>query len=201
MPGSVKGLVLRELVLFCEEHDDRIRVLRALGAIDRSYPNVFDPEQAGGGILPSKWYPADVVHALLDALLEGRGELEKSALARRAAQTIMSNTLRGVYRFLFSTFASPERYAKHANKLWSQHYDSGDVQIENRRRNGLSDVAHIKVLRWLSHHDFICRMHGEAAVPIYEAMGCRDVRCERIACVSDDAPQCEWLVRWSHSSE
>jgi hypothetical protein len=196
MQGHVKGLVLREFLLFCEQHDDRTRVLRALGALDRAYPNMLDPEREGGGVLSSKWYEAELVHVLVDTIVEGRSEAERATLARRAARLIMGRTLSGVYRFLFSTFATPELYAKHVNKLWSQHYDSGVVKVENRAREGLSNVAHVTLLRWLSHHDFICRMHCEAAVPIYEAMGCRDVRCERIACVGEGAVQCEWLVHW-----
>jgi hypothetical protein len=196
MQGHVKGLVLREFLLFCEQHDDRTRVLRALGALDRAYPNVLDPEREGGGVLSSKWYQAELVHVLIDAIMAGRSEAERDALASRAAHSIMKHTLSGVYRFMFSTFATPVLYAKHANKLWQQHYDSGQVLIDNRERQGLSHVAHVKVLRWLSHHDFICRMHSEAAVPIYEAMGCTAVRCERIACLSAGAAQCEWLVHW-----
>lgn len=196
MQGHVKGLVLREFLLFCEEQDDRTRVLRALGALDRAYPNVLDPEREGGGVLSSKWYEAELVHVLIDAIISDRSEAERDALASRAAHSIMKHTLSGVYRFLFSTFATPELYAKHANKLWQQHYDSGHVQIENRKRTGLANIAHIKLLRWAGHHDFMCRMHCEAAVPIYEAMGCEKVRCERIACVGEGAPQCEWLVHW-----
>lgn len=60
----------------------------------------------------------------------------------------------------------------------------------------MNGVAHTRVVRWASHHPFVCKLNG-AATPIYEAMGCRDVRHDTIACVSNGDEHCEWLVRWS----
>lgn len=198
MLGNVKGAVLREFVLFCEQHDERARLSRALTALHQAYPNDVDPERSGGGFLASRWYPAELVHVLVDEVIKGRSAAEQDALAQRAAKVIMGRTLSGVYRFLFSTFASPDLYARHANKLWGLHYDNGHVQIDNKAREGSHCVAHSRVVRWISHHRFVCKLNGAATIPIYEAMGCRDVRCETIACVSEGDMHCEWLVRWSY---
>jgi hypothetical protein len=195
--GNVKGAVLREFVLFCQQHDDRQRLTRALRALDEAYPGSVEPERLGGGFLASRWYPAELVHVLVDEMIAGRSDAEQKKLAQRAANVIMSHTLRGVYRFLFSTFATPDLYARHANKLWSLHYDNGLVEVDNKPREGLHRVAHTRVLRWISHHPFVCMMNGAATIPIYEAMGCRNVRCEVIACVSDGSPNCAWIVHWS----
>jgi len=35
-----------------------------------------------------------------------------------------------------------------------------------------------------------------AAYPIYEAMGCKNVKSTRIGCVSDGAAKCESVVIW-----
>lgn len=197
MQGHIKGAVLREFVLFCEQHDDNERLMRALRALNEAYPSSIDPARPGGGVLASRWYPAELVHVLVDEIIAGRSVAEQKKLAQHAAQVIMGHTLRGVYRFLFSTFATPELYARHAHKLWSLHYDNGSVEIQNKHREGLYSVAHTRVVRWISHHRFVCMMNAAAAVPIYQALGCKDVRCERIACISEGAPDCEWLVHWS----
>jgi hypothetical protein len=109
----------------------------------------------------------------------------------------MGRTLRGVYKFLFSAFATPELYARHAQKLWSLHYDNGSVHIDNEPRQGANNIAHARVTRWISHHPFVCKLNGAATLPIYEAMGCHDVRWDTTACQSKGDDYCEWLVHWS----
>jgi len=195
--GNIKGAVLREFVLFCEQHDDRPRLLRALRALDEAYPGSVDPERSGGGFLASRWYPAELVHVLVDEVIAGRSVAEQQKVAQHAANVIMGHTLRGVYRFLFSTFATPDLYARHANKLWTLHYDNGSVQVDNRPADGSNRTAHSRLVRWLSHHRFICMMNGASALPIYEAMGCKNVRYETIACQSNGDADCQWLVHWS----
>ena len=150
--------------------------------------------------MASRWYPAQLVHVLVEAVVAGRSEAEQVALAARAAEVIMSRTLSGVYRFLFSTFATPELYARHSGKLWALHYDNGRVHIDNKPREGLHGVAHTRVERWLSHHPFICKLNGASGKPIYEAMGCTDVRAETIACVSKGAAHCEFIVHWTQEN-
>lgn len=189
--------MLREFVLFCEQHDDRARIERALRALHEAYPADVDCERPGGGFLASRWYPAELVHVLVDAVIAGRDEADQTALAARAAGAIMGRTLSGVYRLVFSTFATPELYARHAGKLWALHYDNGSLQTAIERRDRTHAVAHTRVTRWLGHHPFICMLNGAAGKPIYEAMGCRDVRSETVACVARGADHCAWLTHWS----
>jgi hypothetical protein len=197
LKGHVKGGVLRDFVLFCEQHDECARFERALRALAEAYPKDVAAGRSGGGFLSSRWYPAELVHVLVDEIIAGRSPAEQDELAQRAAKVIMSRTVGGVYKFLFSTFATPDLYARHAQRLWSLHYDSGSVQIDNRPREGSNSAAHARVARWNGHHPFVCKLNRAATIPIYEAMGCRDVRCDTIACVSNGDDDCEWLVRWS----
>jgi hypothetical protein len=189
--------VLREFVLYCEQHDDRERLERVLRCLSEAYPRMVDPLRSGGGVLASRWYPAELVHVLVDEMIAGRGEAELRSLSQHAANVIMRRTLSGIYRTLFATFATPELYARHAGRLWSQHYDNGLVEVSNRPREGGHNVAHARISRWISHHRFICMLNGAAARPIYELMGCKSVRYDTIACVSKGAQACEWLVHWS----
>ena len=165
-----------------------------LHELEPLHANVFDLDREGFGVLPSRWYPAEVVHDLLDRLIEDRppGELEQ--LAREAAYDIMSKSLKGVYGFLFSTLASPERYARHIDRVWQMHYDSGNVSItptDNPRE------WRARYASWRGHHPFICKLNMAAAVPIYETMGCKHVTCTQTSCVANGADQCESLIRFS----
>jgi len=83
--GRIKGAVIREFVLWCEQHDDRARLQRVLRALERAYPDAIDATRPGAGLLASQWYPAELVHVMIDAIIEGRAQEELDAMARAAA--------------------------------------------------------------------------------------------------------------------
>jgi hypothetical protein len=188
--GHIKGAAFGEFVAWYAVHGDAAELREAIDHVELEHPGTFDPDRDGFGILSSRWYPAELVHALLDRIVEGKPATVLQQIADRAARDIMTKTLSGVYRFLFSTFATPERYARHAGRLWEMHYDSGEISIE-----AVDGGWRSRISGWGGHHPFICRLNMAATVPIYEAMGCRDVSYRRLACVSDGAPACESRVK------
>ncbi|MDH5670716.1 MAG: hypothetical protein OEZ06_01115 [Myxococcales bacterium] len=184
--GQIKGAAFREFVLWYEREHDACSVVEAIAAVEREFPSTFEPDREGRGILVSQWYPATVVHALIDQILKGHLASELDALAAAAAEEIMGHTLRGVYKFIFSSFANPELYARHVNKLWNLHYDSGRCAIEPVTSGRW--VAHYD--GWTAHHPFICKMNMASTVPIYATMGCRNVRWRKLSCIADGASRC-----------
>ena len=154
----------------------------------------LDPESATLGVIASRWYPADMVHALLDEITRDWQESEKRRVAAEAAGSVMRATLGGVYRTLFRMMITPERYARHAPKLWSFYYDSGVFTVLPQ---GSGRAAISTVRDWSSHHPFMCGLNRGAAIAIYRAMGCTDVECDRVACVSKGDPECRFITRWS----
>jgi hypothetical protein len=154
------------------------------------------PSNGSFGILASRWYPAELVHELLDRLTAGRRELELDEMARDAATFIMGRTLHGVYRTMFSLLATPERYVRYSDKLWNTHYDTGTLLF----RVPEPGTHYVTYQGWRSHHPFICRMNMASSVPIYSAMGCKNVRHERQSCIADGKPVCRNLVRWGEPS-
>lgn len=190
--GRVKGVAFREFAMWYATHvnaDHTRSVVRALAA---EYPDVFDSDRPGYGILATRWYDASVVHAFLDQLLVSHNRRDIERLAQAAAIDIMNRTINGVYKFLFSAVASPKLYARHANKLWGLHYDTGTAHIELRGET----EAFARYADWDGHHRIICQLNMSAAVPIYDAMGCANTRWEKLACVSDGHAACEMLIRW-----
>lgn len=190
--GHIKGVAFREFAVWYAKRISADHINTVVGNLEATYPGVFDRTRSSFGILATRWYDARLVHVFLDRLVSRAGGADLDKLAQDAATEIMGNTLSGVYKFLFSTFASPSLYARHANKLWSLHYDTGAVTIEARGdREALGRYDN-----WRSHHPLICRLNMSATLPIYQAMGCANVSWSKLACVDDGAAACEMLVRW-----
>jgi len=89
--------------------------------------------------------------------------------------------------------ATPERYARHAGKLWSSYYDTGRFTV-TPAADGFGAVAVVRDFR--SHHPFLCDLNWGAAIAIYEALGCESVECERTSCVAQGADECRFATRW-----
>jgi hypothetical protein len=143
-------------------------------------------------VLASRWYRAEVVHALLDILARGKTDLDLQKLATEASASIMQKTISGIYKSIFALVVTPDRYVKHIDKVWQLHYDNGLPVIEP-----IGPKSHrVTYHDWRSHHPLICRLNMAAGTPIYEAMGCKDVVSRRVGCVSDGAPRCENIMTW-----
>lgn len=185
--GRIKGTAFREFLIWYGAHHGRARVSRAVAPHRQ-----FDANASDLGVLPNVWYPAPLVHELIDALTEGFTREELAAMAQDAANEIMRKTLRGVYRAVFNLFVTPDRYRRHIDKLWSLHYDTGrpviDVVGPGEHR--------VRYLDWAGHHPFVCALNMSSAIPIYTAMGCRDVGWTRVSCRADALETCESQVRW-----
>lgn len=145
------------------------------------------------GILASRWYDAEAIGSLLDAIVADAVVDERELMARHAAQAVMQRTLRGVYRVLFQWLATPERYAGFANRLWRSYNDSGEMAVDQVT----STMAICTITDWHGHHPFMCAMCRASAEVIYTEMGCKHVTCEREQCVDDGADHCRFVTRWT----
>lgn len=193
MKGRIKGVVIREFAQWHGERFGREPFAAAVRSTEPLYPGVLDAKREAYGLLASMWYPAPLVHGLLDYLTDGVTDAELTRLAEDAANVIMGRTLRGVYRTMFRMVASPDRFARFGHSLWGQHYDTGRNDIERVDVR----IHRVRYIDWHGHHPFICRMNMAASRPIYEAMGCRDVHYVPQGCVTHGAAVCENVIRWS----
>jgi hypothetical protein len=191
--GNIKGAPLCEFLGWYAAEVDQVLLERVLRELAEDGLAPFDVTRARYGVLASVWYPAGTIHRLMDRLFADVGEQRLFELAGSAAEFIMHRTLRGVYKAMFSMFATPERYARHVPKLWAQHYDTGRPVVRNMGPN----AHHIMHEDWRGHHRFICRMNMASATPIYRAMGCEGVTWERLSCVSFGGAECASVVRWT----
>jgi hypothetical protein len=193
-PAHIKGAAFREFLRWYAEQQGSERLIEHLEALPETDRAEFDPSAPALGVTDSRWYPASTVHRLLDEVMRGRSASEVRALATEGARAVMETTLRGIYRVLFSWMANPERYARHAHRLWDVYYDSGVFEV-TPQPDGRSAVSIVR--DWRAHHPVICELNRGAAIAIYEAMGCSDVECLRTSCVEEGDEECRFVTRWS----
>jgi len=191
-PGNIKGAAFREFVTWYGKQRGSQRLEAAVAALPEGARSHLQPQREALGILAATWYPAEIVHALLDELLRGVPADERLEMAGAASEAIMRSTLHGIYRVLFRLMATPELYARFGNRLWSMHYDSGDLILELNEPTRLSAT----VRDWRGHHPFICELNCAALIPIFSEMGCVDVRVTHDACVSRHADACRYSLYW-----
>ena len=168
------------------------RLQRTAAAMPDPHRVHFDINDRLLGVLSSTWYPAAAIHALLDGFIADHGS-ESDMLAREGAKATIDATLKGVYRWLFQTMMTPDRYARNAQKLFSRYYEPGTMT-----KAPLGEAGHLSVVRdWPGHHPMLCDMLVHTAEYVYTALGCKDVRSPRTACVSQGAPDCRFEITWS----
>jgi hypothetical protein len=191
--GHIKGAAFREFLAWYGRTQGQDALLSHLAAMPPALASELDPRKEALGVLASQWYPAEVVHALLDEIARGRSPAELEAFTNQASRAVMQATLSGLYRVLFEWMATPARYARYAPKLWSSYYDSGQLSIEFHEGEA---TAVSTVSRWPGHHPLICDLNRGASPAIYAAMGCKDARCTRVACVSRGDDVCRFVTTW-----
>ena len=189
--GKIKGFSIREFVAWYgpERDGEHVRVvIRGLDANDHAH---FDLADAALGILPSSWYPAEVIHRVLDGILRGLSPHEIDALAQAGGAATVRSMMKGLYRTVFSLVMSPRRYGRAVQLTWKLNYDSGwfeNIEMAPKKHQG---VVH----EWAGHHPFLCRMNVAAKAAIYEVMDCERVVVER-SCKSDGGTWCGSVITW-----
>ncbi len=190
--ARIKGAALREFVRWYSGRAGIDAVEELLAGLSPGARAAFDLRRSDLGILQTEWYPAGVVHELLDRIVKDLPVAERTSMARESARAIMDATLKGVYRMLFRAMMSPDRYAKNAQTLWSRYYDTGKIQ-----KTAGGPWAHQTIIGgWEAHHPVLCDLHVASAEYIYQAMGCREVQVRRTGCVSEGGPVCSFEVTW-----
>jgi hypothetical protein len=188
----IKGTALRPFLKWYGQRYDLTQLRSVSLELDEESRARFDFDDPCFGVLESSWYPSEPVRKVMERVLADHSPAERESLAREGAHAVMKSTLKGVYRVLFDTMMSPERYARHAQKLFSRFYNNGtmakEVLAPNRHRSIISD--------WRAHDSFFCHLLLYTGEYVYGAMGCQNVRVRRTQCVSEGAPDCRFIMEW-----
>jgi hypothetical protein len=190
--ARIKGAGILPYVRWYAQRWGPERLTRMSDGIPAAYRHHFDLPDPHLGVLPSVWYPAPAIHGLLDRMLAEHPLSEHEMLAREGARAIIDATLTGVYRWLFETMMTPDRYARNAQKLFSRYHEPGVMT-----KTPLGGAGHLSVVRdWTGHHPLLCDFLIHTADYVYHALGCQDLLIRRTSCVSQGGPDCRFEITW-----
>lgn len=195
MPAEpkIKGGAIREFFTWYERRfgADHVRAMAA--RVPEDLRGLLDPDEPIVKILPASWYPASLVHAMLDAIAEERSQVELERLAKEASRDLVKNGMNSVYRFVLAKLVSPEMYARMIPRLWHQLHTTGERKLEIVAEG----EAKSTIARWPGHHPTLCALTNELMCAIFEAMDCKNVRWERVRCITrDGGDECVSTVTW-----
>ena len=189
---KIKGSAIRELLLW---HDQRYGHADTVALSDRLPPHLLamlDTSQPALGILGASWYPCTLTHPMLDRVIEMHGGDEGREFANAANRDVVPKMIRGVYKMVFRTAATPELYARHIQRLWRRLHTTGDRSITIASPGEATSV----VANWPGHHPFLCWTTIYTMAYVFEAMGYAHWTVERTGCVGHGAPRCETILRY-----
>jgi hypothetical protein len=189
----IKGGVLREFLEWYSIHEGTERVRRLAQQAPDELRAHLDPDVEHVSLLASSWYPSRLVGPLLDALAEGLTEAELRRVAHDSTRWIIQNGTSSAYRFVLRRLVTPEIYALSVDRLWRQFHTTGRREVRLTSRSS----AESKVLRWGGHHPLLCTITIETMCAVLETMGCKDVRWDRVECVSQGAKECVTKLEWA----
>jgi hypothetical protein len=188
----IKGAVIRETLAWYTARYGAERVRSFVRGLPPDLARYLDPDDPFVTFLGASWYPAPLVHSMLEAVAQEIGEAEIGKHAREATRDAASRKMGSVYRFLFDKLASPEMYALSVPRLWRTLHTTGDRRVRVVRPG----EAESTVERWAGHHPILCTMAIETMCGVFEVMGCQRVTYERTSCVSRGDGRCFTRVRW-----
>lgn len=190
--GQIKGIAIREFIAWYGREHGRQPLVDAVLRLPQEDQAHFEVDHEALGILPSTWYPAEIIHRALDSITAGRSRDEVRALAKDAGAATVRGMMKGAHKVVFSYVMTPRRYVRVVQTLWRLNYDSGRVDHEI-----LAPNIHQSFVRdWKGHHAFLCALNFSARVTIYEEMGCNNLEIIDRYCVSDGNEECGSVFTW-----
>ena len=191
--AMIKGGAIREFFAWYEGKFGLDSLRHMARQVPPDLAPLVDPDDPVVHFLAASWYPARLVHSMLDTMNEGRSELEIERLARDATRHVVAHGMNSVYRVLLKKLGSPQIYAAMIPRMWRQLHDSGDRSVEI-----VEDGRAIsKVANWAGHHRVLCMLSTSLMCAIFEQMGKKNVKWTCTRCISrDGGSECVYEVRW-----
>lgn len=193
-PAAIRGYICRGFAEHIVRRWGTPWVSRAAARLPPEMTEGLDLRRDDLGFVPSRWYPAHEVHALLDLIFEEIPEHRQFELAGEAGRHVFTTQLQGFQRTLFALILSPNRFVRHAPKAWAHNFRTGEVSYETGPRHHTSTYRH-----WQEHHPIICRGMMVGRLEVYAAMGLENARVSIECC--DPERGCRSTVYWGAPSD
>lgn len=189
---KTKGAVVREFLRWYAREQPRGALRRVWEELPPDAQRELDPEAEALGVLPSTWYEAGLIVALIEAVQRQLGPSSDAVIAEGVREGIRASA-HGIYRWLLHRVVTPEMYARNIQRLWNMMHDTGSREIVIT-----SKTTAVSTTRdWAGHHPVICTSTIEAMAAILELTGCKNVKARRTACVSEGAEACVAEFSWT----
>jgi hypothetical protein len=189
---SMRGSTFREFVRWFEQTFGRGRALSIYDRLPAGLTVGLSRDAEVFGLLPSAWYPMELVHRLLEMATEGLGPRDRAAMVREGARQAVTATLKGIYQAIYRALATPELHARYTSRVWALYYNTGVVKGTMLGPNKSERTVH----RWTGHHILLCETTAEALGVMHERMGLKGVSVARAACVDRGGPECRFVLTW-----
>lgn len=190
----IKGGAIREFLVWYERRFGPDSLRSMAQRVPADCAALLDPDEPVEHLLAASWYPARLVHAMLDVIREDHGDAQLDRLIREATREVVKNRMTSVYKVLFKHLVSPEMYALTVPRMWRQLHDTGERSLTiDRPGHGISRMAN-----WPAHHPALCTLSQELMCAVFEAMGCKSVRLAPLECIARGATgnACSYEVTW-----
>jgi hypothetical protein len=188
----IKGGVLREFLVWYEATHGVSRLRVVAERLPEDLRAFLDPDQPLVKLLASSWYPSRLVFITLDTLTEGFTQADTLKLAYDSNRWVVKHSMSSVYRFALRTLATPEMYAKGVGRFWRQLHSTGQRHVQVLSPTSLEST----ISDWAGHHPALCTITIETMCALFEAMGKKEVRWSRTACVARGAKACVTQLVW-----
>jgi hypothetical protein len=139
------------------------------------------------GVLASAWYPAESLSTILEA---GTSHFGDPRFAIQVGRHTADLFVRGLYRTTLRR-GRPLSSLQAASQTWSQHCDSGSLEVDA----GVDEV--LLTLHGWEATRALCARFGGYAVRLVALAGGKDVALEAHTCRLDGEADCRFLLRWS----
>jgi hypothetical protein len=189
----MRGTTFREFVRWYEQTHGRARALSMFDRVPDHLKAGLSRDAEVYGLLPSAWYPMELVHRLLEMATEGLGPRERAAMVREGARQAVTSTLKGVYQAIYRAVATPELHARYTSRVWALYYNTGVVAGAMLGPNKSERTVH----SWTGHHVLLCETTAEALGVMHEMMGLKGVSVTRAACVDRGGSECRFVISWN----
>jgi hypothetical protein len=195
LPGAgamIKGAAIRSFMA-CYEGAHGQDAMRNLAArAPRDLAHLLDTGTPVRMVLAASWYPARLVHSMLDTATIGMSEAQTQRTIKEAVRTTVFQATEGVYGTFVRRLLTPDMYALAIPRLWRQVHSTGLRKMERTGATGYQS----SVAKWTGHHPVLCGLSIEVMCAMFELMGKRDVSWNRESCVSRGDSSCVTRVSW-----
>ncbi|HVU02586.1 MAG TPA: hypothetical protein VHE30_12580 [Polyangiaceae bacterium] len=190
--GKIKGRAILDFLTWLAQERGPAVMKSIVDGIPLERRGPLSANHPTFGLSSREWYPAEFIHALIEALLRTLDPADARRIAMDGGGAMIRNMMHGPLAIVFALLVSPRSYGTFVSKVWNLSYDSGS--LSHRMLDDTSDE--VTAVGWRAHHPFLCLVNTGVRIATFEVMGCKNVRLVSHDCTIDGENRCQSVLRW-----